>query len=471
MGPNYRAPATHTPSSWVAPPTTQASTTTQEPLQIERWWTTFNDPQLDSLIRRAVNANLDVQLAEEKIRQARASLGIARGIFFPTIGTSGSYTRSFNAASGGVVVGGTVTGGTGTRSKPHAHDLWQAGFDSTWELDIFGGVRRGIEAASASYEASIENRRDVLVTLLGEVATDYIQLRGFQQEAAIARENLTLQVKSLEVTRKKKELGNTTGLDVANAEAQAANTRSQIATFESESQQQIYALSVLLGEEPTALLMELTPTAQIPVVPPIVPVGLPSELLRRRPDIRQAERQLAAATAQIGVATADLFPKFSLNGTLTVQGNRYEAISNWGNRFWSFGPSVSWPIFDAGQIWNNIEVQSALQAQALTTYRKTVLTAFQDVESALTAYAQEQQRRAALADAVAANQRAVTIANRGFEFGQTDFLNVLIAEGALYSTQNAFVQSNDAVATDLVAIYKALGGGWEVGEPPATLRQ
>jgi NodT family efflux transporter outer membrane factor (OMF) lipoprotein len=358
--------------------------------------------------------------------------------------------------------------GTTVVAGPKPHDFWQAGFDATWELDLFGGVRRSIEAADYNLQAAQEDRRDVLITVLGEVATDYIGLRGYQQEIAIAEENLEAQVHTAQVTRKKVEGGLTTELDVANAEAQIATTRSQLAGFESLAQQEIYSLSVLLGQEPLALAEELSPTRKIPVTPPIVPVGLPSELLRRRPDIRRAERQLAAATAEIGVATAQLFPQFSFTGTLTVQGSQFKALGSWGNRFWSFGPSVTWPIFDGGKIWSNIEVQNSVQAQALLTYRSTVLSALQDVENQLTAFSQEQQRRAALADAVAFNQKAVAIARQRYDQGLTDFLNVLVAEQSLYATQDALVQSNRSVGTDLVALYKALGGGWEVGEPPTT---
>jgi len=473
VGPNYQRPAQHMPASWTAPPTTQPSITVQQPLRIERWWTTFSDPELDSLVKRAVESNLTFELATERLRQSRALLGVATAGFFPDINASGSYRRSFSAGGGTFVVTGggntgTVTGG-GTTARPHPHDLWQAGFDSAWELDIFGGVRRSIEAAQADFQAAVEDRRDVLVTLLGEVATDYLLVRGFQQEILIAHGNLEADRHSLDVTRQKVQLGSGTQLDVANAQAQVASIRAQIAGFVSLQQQAVYSLSVLLGREPTDLQQELSATGPIPLTPPVVPVGLPSELLRRRPDIRRAERQLAAETARIGVATADLFPKFSLTGTLSLQGSRYEALSSWGTRSWSFGPSFTWPIFDAGRIWSNIEVQNALQAQALTTYRQTVLTALQDVENALVAYSQEQQRGSALADAVAANQKALALAIQQYQGGQTDFLRVLDAERSLYGSQDALVLSTRDVATDLVALYKSLGGGWEIGEPrPAT---
>lgn len=478
VGPNYVRPATTMPSRWESPPTTQASVTVAQPLEVEQWWTTFKDPELDSLVRRAVESNLDLQAATERICQARASLGIATAGFFPTAGAQGSYRRNFSAGSGSTVVitggggTGTITGG-GTTSKkvgPVAHDLWQGGLDAAWELDIFGGVRRSIEAADANLQATVEDRRDVLVTMLGEVATDYVTLRGLQQEVVIAQENLEAQVRNAGVVREKKRLGTGTNLDIAQADAVVASTRADIATLQSNEQQEIYALSVLLGLQPTALDAELAVREQIPTAPSVVPVGMPSDLLRRRPDIRRAERQLAAATAEIGVATADLFPRFSLSGTLTVQGSRYEALSNLGTRFWSFGPNVTWPIFDAGQIWSNIHVQNSLQAQALIAYKSTILVALQDVQNALVAFAREQERRSALADAVVANQQAVELATQRYKQGLTDFLNVLDAERSLYGAQDALVQSNRQVAINLIALYKALGGGWETLEEQPTTR-
>jgi NodT family efflux transporter outer membrane factor (OMF) lipoprotein len=455
------------PATWVAPPTTRASITVQEPLQVEKWWTTFNDPVLDSLVRRAVQSNLNVQIAAERVRAARATVCIAGSGLFPLFQGTGSYTRSLNAANRTTA----TTPGGGTRTiGAKDQDFWRGGFDATWEIDIFGGIRRGVESASATYEATIEDRRDVLVSLLGELATNYVQLRGFQQQVIIGQENLAAQERTLQATRENKAIGRGTGLDVANSEAQVASTSASIAGFQNLVQQQIYVISVLLGDEPASLLQELSTESQIPIAPPLVPVGLPSELLRRRPDIRRAERQLAAATADIGVATADLFPHLGLNGSVSVGGSRFENLGNWGTRVLSIGPSFNWAIFDSGRIWSNIEVRNAIQAQALLIYRQTILTALQDVESALTAYAQEQQRRALLADAVAANQRAVAFAQELYATGKENFLNVLVAQQSLFGSQNALVQSNQAVASDLVAIYKALGGGWEVGEPVSTTR-
>jgi NodT family efflux transporter outer membrane factor (OMF) lipoprotein len=465
VGPDYHRPAPTTmPASWSAQspaefatsqPTTQ-STTTSEPIQIVSWWQSFNDPELDSMVDRALQANLDLRQAEERIRQARAQRGVVAADFWPNVNSSASYRRSFTG-SAGFANGNAVN----TGSSPSERDLYQAGFDAVWELDVFGGIRRNMQAADADIAAAREDHRSVMVTLLGEVARNYVELRGFQQQIIIAHENLAAQRQTADVTRRRQAGGFSAGLDVANAEALVASTQSQIPALESQARQTIYTLSVLLGQEPTALADELSASAPIPVTPPEIPIGLPSELLRRRPDIRRAERQLAAATARIGVATADLFPKFSLTGSLGLQGNTFQSLSNWDSRFWSIGPSVSWPVFDAGRIFSNIDVQNSIQRQALTAYQQSVLTALQEVESSLTAYSKEQQRLAALADAVAANRRAVDISTRLYTQGLTDFLNVLVAQRSLFASQDALVQSQSSVSTNLVAVYKALGGGWE----------
>jgi multidrug efflux system outer membrane protein len=443
VGPNFKPPQTPVPNEWVGPLPPPPTSAEQD---LARWWMVFNDPTLSSLIDGALEANLDLKLAEARVRQARAARGIAMSGLGPTLSATGSYSRS-----------GTAAGST---------DLYRTGFDAAWELDLFGSVRRGVEAAAANLEATIDTRLNVLVTLTAEVAADYIGLRGFQEQIAIAQRNLKAQQHSLDLTRQRFEGGFVAGLDVANAEAQVATTAAQIPVLEQSAQQTIYSLSLLLGREPSALLNELAPPHAIPAGPPAVPLGVPSELLRRRPDIRQAEAQIHAATAEIGVATADLFPRISLTGNLGTQGNRFSSLGNWSNRFWSIGPSAGWTLFNTGGIRSNIEVQKALQEQSLIAYRQTVLMALQDVENALIASAKEQEHYRALTDAVTANRRAVDLATKLYTQGQTDFLNVLQAQGALYSSENALALSARTVSTNLVALYKALGGGW-TPPPPA----
>jgi outer membrane protein, multidrug efflux system len=321
-----------------------------------------------------------------------------------------------------------------------------------------------VEAAEANTQAAVEDSRDAMVTLTSEVALNYVQLRGYQQQLAIAQKNLDLQKQTAAITQKRFDVGFASGLDVSNAKAQLATTQALIPQLEAASQQSIYSVSLLLGREPSALVAELTPKKEIPSSPPVVPVGLPSDLLQRRPDIRRAEAQFHSATAEIGVATADLFPKFSLTGSVGGQSLVSGPLGALAGNFWSIGPSVSFPLFNAGKIRANINLQTAAQQEALLGYQQTVLTALKDVESALIAYAKDQQNRAALAEAVKANQRAVDLSTQAYTAGQVDFLNVLTAQRNLYSTEDALAQSDRNIAADLIALYKALGGGWEKGK-------
>lgn len=473
MGPDYQAPVTPVPATWqglATAATASSSVPTPGPVELVEWWKAFHDPVLSSLVNRAIAANLDLRQAQARVRQARASLGVATAGLWPTVDASGRYSRSYNgsiSAGGGSGVssgtGGASTGSSGGHSgtSPEARDLFQVGLDAAWELDLFGGLRRDVEATEADLQAAVEDRRDVLVSLVAEVGNNYLNLRGLQQQLVIARQNLQAQQHTAEITRKRYEAGFANGLDVANANAQVATTASQIPPLESSAQATIYSLSILLGAEPATLLRELTAAAPIPPTPPEIPVGLPSDLLRRRPDIRRTEAQLHAATARIGVATADLFPRFSLSGSLGLSGNNLSSLTDWRNRSWSIGPAVSWPVFDAGRIRWNIELQNALQEQDVAAYQKTVLTALKEVETALVAYAKEQEHGRLLAEAVANDRKAVDLAMQLYIAGKTDFLNVLNAQRALYVLEDALVQSSRSLSTDLIALYKALGGGWE----------
>jgi outer membrane protein, multidrug efflux system len=444
VGPDYRPVQTPIPDSWASP---APENVPQPDLDMARWWAAFDDPILVSLVKSAFASNLDLKLAESRIRQARAARGIAVSGLGPAVSAGGFFQRSY--ASQGGTSDGSIS------------NLYQAGFDASWELDIFGGVRRGVEAADADLLAAEENRNAVLVTLAAETAINYINLRGYQQQIVIARNNLQAQQHNAELTRKIYQAGLAGGLDTANADAQVATTASLIPLLESSAQQAIYSLSLLLAREPGALLLELSAPSPIPAAPPSVPAGVPSELLRRRPDIRGAEAQIHSATARIGVATADLFPKFALIGSAGYQSNDFNSWLNWVNRFWSFGPSVNWQIFDTGKTLSNIELNKALQEQSFISYRQTVLTALKEVDSALIASAKERNHYQALSDAVAANRKAVSLATQLYTNGQTDFLQVLIAQRSLFVSEDALVQSTRTVSTNIVALYKALGGGWE----------
>jgi NodT family efflux transporter outer membrane factor (OMF) lipoprotein len=457
VGPDFKPPEAPVPADWAGPAPLPA--VTPEEKDLTRWWTVFDDTLLASLIQQAVESNLDLKLAEARVRQARAARGIAESFLAPTVDATASFQRSETAVSPS-----GDAGRLGGRTESVTTNQYFAGFDAAWELDIFGGVRRGIEAADADLQATVEARRDVLVTLTAEVARNYIDLRAFQQRLSIARQNLEAQKHSAKLTRQRFEAGLASGLDVANAEAQAATTASQIPSLEASARQTIYSLGVLLGRPPAALVRELAPDLAIPTAPPAAPLGIPSDLLRRRPDIRRAEAAVHAATARIGVAEADLYPRFMITGSVGVRSSELGSWFDWSSRLWSFGPSATWRVFDMGRVRSDIAQQEALQEQSLIAFQKTVLIALQEVESALIDLDKEQERRKALVDAVAFNRKAVDLSIKLYTEGQTDFLNVLQAQRALFVTEEALALSTRTISTNLVALYKALGGGWDAQE-------
>lgn len=449
VGPNYRPPQVPVPATWSAEASGEAEV---RAAVAPRWWTTFRDHMLESLIARAVQSNRDLRTAAGRVREARALRGVTAADDWPMLHVSGSYT--YNRASEHASLTSNVEG-----------SVFHIGFDASWEIDLFGGVRRAIEAANADLSASQEALRDILVSLLAEVARHYIEVRGLQQRLAIAQENITAQQETLALTRARFDAGLSSELDVARAASQLATTQSQVPTLETALKQAMHRLGVLIGQAPGALLTELSAAAPIPSVPPEVPVGLPMELLRRRPDVRRAERQLAAATARVGVAVADLYPKLSLTGALGLASLKLADLPKGASQFASLGPTLSWSIFTAGKIRANIAVQDARTAQQLSMYEQTVLKALEDVENALVAYSREQVRRAQLADAVQANRRTVTLSHEIYTRGLGDFLNVLDAQRALLASQSDLAQSEATVSTTVVALYKALGGGWETIAP------
>jgi NodT family efflux transporter outer membrane factor (OMF) lipoprotein len=463
VGPDHKEPALAVAAAWTE---AQQKGVDTRPAELARWWTAFEDPLLNSLVERAVQSNLDLRVAEARIREARASRAVVAAGLWPTVDTSGSYTRSRTSENALSIPSQNGTGGgapdAGGSNFKLERNLFNAGFDANWEIDVFGGVRRGVEAADATIEATEYSRRDVLVTLLGDVARNYIDLRGAQRRLAVARANVKTQQDSLDLTRVRFDAGLASDLDVARAEAQVNTTAAQIPILESATKEAAYSLDLLLGLAPGALWHELEKELAIPNLPPEVLVGLPSDLLRRRPDIRVAERRLAAATAQVGSAVADLFPKFSLTGLAGMQSISAGDWFTGGSRYWSIGPTIRWPIFDAGRIRANIEIRNAQQEQALNLYEKAVLAALGDVEKSLVNYSQEQVRYRSLNDAVAANRRAVEMAQELYVRGLNDYLNVLDTQRALYITETELAQSEATMAANLVALYKALGGGWQV---------
>lgn len=447
VGPNYHPPKTALPANW-----TEAGPggTTNREADLARWWKTLGDPQLDSLIERAVKSNRDLMAAEARVRAARALRGTVISDLFPTIGAGASYTtarRSANALSFPVRLLDT--------------DTYQAGFDATWEIDVFGGKRRALQAANADLQAVEEDRRDVLVSLLAEVARNYLELRGTQRRLVIAQENLQAQQEVLEITRMRLEKGLASELEVAQAQAVLAATKSQVPSLETALKQSSHRLCVLLGQPPGTLASELADGAPIPPPPPEVPAGLPSDLLRRRPDVRRSERQLAAATARIGVATAELFPKFILTGAAGYQSLEAGNLISPQSKFWSAGPSLRWRLLEYPRLKSLVRAQTAQQEQVLAQFDQTVLISLEDVENALVAYGKEKERYQSLNEAVDASRRSLELANQLYTAGLGEFLNVLVAERALYQAEDALVESQRTVTENVVALYKALGGGWE----------
>lgn len=443
VGPEFRVPQASLPTTWTGPAAAGAETD-----GLARWWTTFNDPTLTSLVEEALRSNLDFRLAASRLRQARATHRVAAAASSPTVDASATAQRSRAAA-----------GSDDARQPPG--NSYRAGFDAAWEIDLFGGVARSREAALADVQSAEENLRDVQVSLVAEVARTYVELRTQQQRLAIAKQNLAAQQRTVGLTRTRREGGFVSRLDVATAEAQAATTAAAIPPLESAIRQTVYALSVLLDREPGALLASLSADAAIPTTPPAVPVGLPADLLRRRPDIRAAEADIHAATARVGVAVADLYPKVTVGAGTGVQAvNTGDLVEPWST-FWSLGPALSWRLFDTGATRSTIEVRKALEEQSVLTYRQTVLTALQEVEDALVASAKEEEHRVGLQAAVAATRETVELATRLYAAGETDYLDVLNAQRSLYAAEDALVASTGATATDLIALYKAVGGGWE----------
>jgi NodT family efflux transporter outer membrane factor (OMF) lipoprotein len=450
VGPDYHPPKANAPAQWSTP---LAGGETNNPAALANWWKNFGDTNLDALMAVAVRSNLDLRIAEARVREARAERDVATGGLWPSVGGSAGYSRNRYGANQFPPLT--------SFDIPLDYNLYNAGFDAAWELDVFGGTRRAVEAAKAKLGAAEFGRRDVLVSLLAEVARNYLEARGYQQRLAITHRNLQVQQEILDLSRSRYQNGLSSDLDVQQATALLTGTEAQVPTLETGFQQAVHHLAVLLGRPPGALLDELSAEAPIPVPPPEVPVGLPSDLLRRRPDVQRAERELAAANARIGVAKADLFPKFSLTGTIGLES---ESAGNWfdyGSRYWSAGPTVQWDLFEAGRIRANVRVQNARQEQALDAYQKTVLTALEDAENALTAYAKEQIRRQSLARSEEANRQALDLSNQLYQSGLADFLHVLDSERSLYAAQDALVQSDQTISLNLVQLYKALGGGWQ----------
>src|SRR5216684_5675806 len=458
VGPNYHPPKTTVPDAYRQQPST-AGTNTDAALG--NWWATLNDPELTSLIDRAIKSNLDLKVASSRVLEARAARRITRADLLPTVASSDSVQRVRGGLTAGLFNVNKGPSGGSSLLTPFETSVYQFGFDASWEIDLFGGRRRALEAATADVAAIAEARRDTLVSLLAEVARNYSELRGFQKRLDITHQNINLQQDSLNLTSVRADAGLGTQFDVERQSAQLDSTQALVPQLEATEIQTIHRLGVLLGEQPGTLLTELTDTKPLPTVPPAVPVGLPGDLLKRRPDIREADARVAAETARVGGARADLFPKILLTGAAGRQGTEPSGLTLGAGNFFSIGPAITLPIFTAGKIRGNIEAQKQRLEQAVTQYQSTVLKSLEETENALVAYGHEKNRQEKLVSAVEASRQATMLANELYTRGLSDFLSVLDAQRQQLASEDDLAQSDTAVVTNLVALYKALGGGWE----------
>lgn len=515
VGPDYKQPTPQwNPSSWtgsgpapgvpVKPVKETISTAVPQPVD-PQWWTVFHDDELTALEKRVAATNFDVQTASLRLAESRASFGVAQANLLPTVDANASYTRqllaregvlglfpgagapttasshSSSASAGGLANTplSTTPGATGANGLAGTQggvpnlgqlyqpfNLYQFGFDTSWEIDLWGRVRRNIESAQAAIQQNADAQRDVLLTALAEMARDYIQLRGVQRNIEITERNLDTAKQSLDLTQQRATGGVTTDLDVANAAAQVETVESQLPSLHGQERQIINAIAFLVGQPPESMQAELAVAHPIPPVPPQIPVGVPSELARRRPDIREAEAQLHQATATVGVAVADFYPRFLISGSVGLQAIEAKYLGSWYNAGnYSFGPYVSLPIFEGGMLHRVLELRQDQQKEAAIAYQRTVLNALHEVDNGLIAYDAEQHRRNRLEQAVVQNRRAVQLAQDRYAQGVADFLSVLEAEQNLLAAEQQLTDSVTNVSTDLVQIYKALGGGWEPDLP------
>jgi NodT family efflux transporter outer membrane factor (OMF) lipoprotein len=457
LGPDFHEPQTDNPVAWGGEPSDVGSLTYGGPVD-EHWWESFDDPELTSLVDRLSRQNIDLASALERVRQAQAETDVAAAQGLPHIGAQSLYTRTRESPNGVLSLVEPAPG------APLGFDLWENSLQSSWELDLFGRVRRAVEAQQANTEAAIEARHEIALRAIADLTQDYMQLRGTQAREAINRQNLALAQHDLRLVRDQFANGVATTLDVANADAQQATIAAELPPLREEAARLINAIGFLLAEPPRALEGELTPVVEPPLVPPSVPVGLPATLLRRRPDIREAEARLHITTAETGVAIASFFPDITLTGHVGLQGLQLANAFSMPDLEATVGPTISLPIFEGGQLRGTLKLRRSQQREAALDYRDAVLSAWQDVDNALTAYAEGQERHDLVATAIAKKREALAAAQQSYQQGAVDFLNVITAESALLQSEDDLAQSETEIETDLVSLYKALGGGWTIAD-------
>jgi multidrug efflux system outer membrane protein len=472
MGPNFERPQATPPASYdslATAPADLSSKPVPTPYDGARWWSVFRDPVLDGLVDEARRQNLDLQAAGLRIEEARAQLGAAAAQGRPSasgMGLGGRQRSSQNGLLSGLSGGGQQqAGGSGAAAQPAPSpysDLFQVGFDATWELDLWGKARRGVEAANASVESAEQARGNALVSLTAEVARTYLQLRGAQRQRAIVEADIADERHLLELTESRSRNGFAAQADAVQQQAQLSTSEAQLPPIDQQVAQAMNGLALLLALPPGALAQRLGPAPATDVaLPPAVPVGLPGDLLRRRPDVLKAEADLHAATAKVGQAKAQLFPSITLGGVGGLQSVHASSLTDWASRFWIGGAQVSIPIFEGGKLKAQIRTADVQVKEAALAWRATVLSAYHDADNALEAYADEQRHAAALAKALADARRSDALTRSRQRSGFVSMIEVLDAQRRVHRAELQALQGNVAAATDLVALYKALGGDWD----------
>ena len=449
VGPNYRPPQTSVAGSFANAPTNAVA---GDETALATWWKGFQDATLDDLVAQAIAHNHNLRIATANLKEARALRRLAVFDIAPTVRGSAGYSDFLLSKAAAP---------PGTPRNLRQSELYDAGFDATWEIDIFGRVRRSIQAANAGLAATEANRLDVLVSVVAEVARNYFELRGAQNQLAVARQNADVQTETLKVTQARLEGGRGTDFDVSRSRALLNLTLSSIPPLEASIEKTSHRLAVLTGRQPTTLTDGLSKSAPLPAAMPAIAVGNPELLLRRRPDIRAAERSLAAATARIGVETADLFPRVVFVGSIALQAETFAGLGKGGSDAWNFGPRISWAALDLGRVHARIKAAGARAEASLASYELTVITALEETENALVDFGYEQARQRYLQESAQASQQASDLAHQRYDAGAADFLSVLDAERTLLEAQDRLAASQTQTITALVAVYKALGGGLE----------
>jgi NodT family efflux transporter outer membrane factor (OMF) lipoprotein len=472
VGPRYRAPEMATAPRY-AESAARPLPSTAVSAPVDAWWMQLGDPQLDGLVTRALAANLDLETAASRVREARLQEISAGAAYWPSVKVSGAAQRtrlSENAFSLGGL-GGLTGGSAGAAGTASAASLgfglpgdeintFQLGFDASWQLDFFGRTRRTVEAADADSVAAIWDLRDTQVSVAAEVAGTYLGMRYTEERIRMAKLELSRLEQTLHLLQVRASGGLASQLDVRQQQTEVAASAARVLPLESQARLQNHALAVLLGEAPEGFLVDTTPSAARLSVPPEVPSGLPSELLRRRPDIRRAERRIAAATARTGVAVADLYPQFSLSASPSLSSSTFGKLLSSGSGGYSLGASLVWPLFNAGRTRANIDIANEGERQALIAYRRTVLTALKEVEDALSRTAADQARQASLEQSAEFAEGAEQLAREQYQGGLVDFSRVLNAQGTRLTADADVAQGRATIAQDWVTLHKALGGGW-----------